>query len=67
MTNLRKSLSDSYKDNKTLAPRRIKRETESFSTARMNTDSSCELKLITELGRSLLFTVPPKKVALRVA
>ena len=50
-----------------LAPKRVKRETESFSTARMNTDSSRELKFITELGRSLLVTVHPKKVALRVA
>ncbi len=33
----------------------------------MNTDSSRELKFITELGRSLLFTVHPKKAALRVA
>ena len=50
-----------------LAPRRVKRERESFSTAGMNTDSSRELKFITELGRSLLVTVHPKKVALRVA
>ncbi|MDQ3322755.1 MAG: hypothetical protein M3525_10070 [Acidobacteriota bacterium] len=32
-----------------------------------NSESSRELKFITELGRSLLFTVHPKKVALRVA
>ena len=30
-------------------------------------DSSSELRFITELGRSLLFTVHPKKVASRVA
>ena len=50
-----------------LAPKRIARERESFSTARKNTDSSRELKFITELGRSLLITVHPKKVASRVA
>jgi two-component system NtrC family sensor kinase len=50
-----------------LAPKRAKRETESFPVAGKNTNSSRELKFITELGRSLLFTVHPKKVALRVA
>ncbi len=50
-----------------LAPKRVKRETESFSTRGKSADSSRELKFITELGRSLLFTVHPKKVALRVA
>jgi len=50
-----------------LAPKRIRSEPETSLTARKNTDSSRELKFITELGRSLLFTVHPKKVALRVA
>lgn len=50
-----------------LAPKRARRETESFSAERRNADSSRELKFITELGRSLLFTVHPKKVAGRVA
>ncbi|MCY7377629.1 MAG: PAS domain-containing protein, partial [Pyrinomonadaceae bacterium] len=50
-----------------LAPKRAKRETESFSAPRESADSSRELKFITELGRSLLFTVHPKKVAGRVA
>ncbi len=38
-----------------------------FNSNGKNTDSSRELKFITELGRSLLFAVHPKKVALRVA
>ncbi len=50
-----------------LAPKRAKHGTESFPARRKNADSSRELKFITELGRSLLFTVHPKKVALRVA
>ena len=50
-----------------LASKRVKSETESSSFSRNNTNSSKELKFITELGRSLLFTVHPKKVALRVA
>jgi two-component system NtrC family sensor kinase len=50
-----------------LAPKRAKHGTESFSASRKTADSSRELKFITELGRSLLFTVHPKKVALRVA
>jgi len=50
-----------------LASKRVKSETESSSFSRNNTNSSTELKFITELGRSLLFTVHPKKVALRVA
>ncbi|MET0752404.1 MAG: ATP-binding protein, partial [Pyrinomonadaceae bacterium] len=40
---------------------------ETFSSERKNSDSSRELKFITELGRSLLFTVHPKKVVSRVA
>jgi two-component system NtrC family sensor kinase len=50
-----------------LAAKRTKRETESRSSARKNTDSSRELKFINELGRSLLFMVHPKKVAACVA
>ena len=50
-----------------LAAKRTGRETETHSSARKNTDSSRELKFITELGRSLLFMVHPKKVASRVA
>lgn len=38
-----------------------------FSLTQRENDVSSELKFITELGRSLLFTVHPKKVALRVA
>ncbi|MGI8638701.1 MAG: two-component system sensor histidine kinase NtrB [Pyrinomonadaceae bacterium] len=50
-----------------LAPKRIKRQPEAYSPLRKNTESVSGLKFITELGRSLLFTVHPKKVALRVA
>ena len=50
-----------------LAPKQARREPESFSAQRKNDDSSRELKFIAELGRSLLFTVHPKKVAGRVA
>ena len=50
-----------------LTPKRITSESETYFPARKNTDSSRELKFITELGRSLLFTVHPKKVASRVA
>lgn len=50
-----------------LAPKRATHATESFSERRRTADSSRGLKFITELGRSLLFTVHPKKVALRVA
>jgi two-component system NtrC family sensor kinase len=50
-----------------LASKRVESETELFSTNRNNKNSSRELKFIAELGRSLLFTVHPKKVALRVA
>ncbi len=50
-----------------LAPKRIRSERETSLTTRKNTDSSRELKFITELGRGLLVTVHPKKVALRVA
>lgn len=50
-----------------LASKRSKSETESSALSRDNRNSSRELKFITELGRSLLFTVHPKKVASRVA
>lgn len=51
-----------------LAPRPVRSGREPALTARINTESSSrELKFITELGRSLLVTVHPKKVALRVA
>ena len=43
-----------------LAPRTVRNYLNS-------SESSCELKFITELGRSLLGTVHPKRVALRVA
>lgn len=50
-----------------LTPKRIISESETYFPARKNTNSAGELKFITELGRSLLFTVHPKKVASRVA
>jgi hypothetical protein len=50
-----------------LAPKRVKSEINSSSFSRTNKNSSPELKFIAELGRSLLFTAHPKKVALRVA
>ena len=40
---------------------------EAFSSELKDSNSSRELKFITELGRSLLFTVHPKKVVSRVA
>ncbi len=50
-----------------LAPNHIKNDAESFASAGKNSNSSGELKFITELGRSLLFTVHPKKTVSRVA
>jgi two-component system NtrC family sensor kinase len=50
-----------------LAPKPVRSVRESSSATRNKADSSRELKFITELGRSLLVTVHPKKVALRVA
>jgi two-component system, NtrC family, sensor kinase len=50
-----------------LAPKSIKCTEESFSSEWKDSDSSRELKFITELGRSLLFTVHPKKSVARVA
>ncbi len=56
------------------APKRIKIKSETYSSADSGTrnsaaslESSREMKFIAELGRSLLFTVHPKKVALRVS
>ena len=50
-----------------LAPKTIKSASKSFSVGRKETDALSNLKFITELGRSLLVTVHPKKVASRVA
>jgi two-component system, NtrC family, sensor kinase len=50
-----------------LAPKQIKKASKSFSALTKETDASSELKFITDLGRSLLVTVHPKKVASRVA
>ena len=50
-----------------LASKRVKSEAERSSFNRNTKNSSLEIKFIAELGRSLLFTVHPKKVALRVA
>jgi two-component system NtrC family sensor kinase len=50
-----------------LAPKQMKKVSNSFSARIKETDASSELKFITELGRSLLVTVHPKKVASRVA
>lgn len=50
------------------APKRADRSTESFSAPKKSAATSLrELKFITELGRSLLITVHPKKVSGRVA
>ncbi|HEY0428773.1 MAG TPA: ATP-binding protein [Pyrinomonadaceae bacterium] len=50
-----------------LASKTIKCSEDVFAFERKNADSSRELKFITELGRSLLFTVHPKKAVSRVA
>jgi two-component system NtrC family sensor kinase len=50
-----------------LSLKSIKNSAESFSSFEKNSNSSRELKFITELGRSLLFTVHPKKVVSRVS
>lgn len=50
-----------------LSPKPINKASKSFSLTTRETDASSELKFITELGRSLLVTVHPKKVASRVA
>ncbi len=50
-----------------LAPKRTKSRTDISFSVKQTSNPASELKFITELGRSLLFTVHPKKVALRVA
>ena len=50
-----------------LSPKPINKASKSFSLITREPDASSELKFITELGRSLLVTVHPKKVASRVA
>ena len=50
-----------------LSPKPINKASKSFSLTTREPDASSELKFITELGRSLLVTVHPKKVASRVA
>jgi len=50
-----------------LALKPVKRDEEMISSDGKSSNSSRELKFITELGRSLLFTVHPKKVVSRVA
>jgi two-component system, NtrC family, sensor kinase len=50
-----------------LAAKQISRKTSVFSSKKGSINTSPELKFITELGRNLLFTVHPKKVASRVA
>ena len=45
----------------------LQTNTQVFSPQLKKNETSSELKFITELGRSLLFTVHPKKVASRVA
>ena len=50
-----------------LSPKAQRKETRPMNAARADSDLSDELKIISDLGRSLLFTVHPKKVASRVA
>ena len=50
-----------------LSPKPINKASKSFSFTTKDPDASAELKFITDLGRSLLVTVHPKKVASRVA
>lgn len=50
-----------------LAAKETREKPIGFSSKQKNINSSLELKFITELGRHLLFTVHPKKVAYRVA
>lgn len=50
-----------------LSPRLAKKKPDAFAPSQAAPDSSLELKFIAELGRSLLFTFHPKKVASRVA
>jgi two-component system, NtrC family, sensor kinase len=48
-------------------PSAAKKPVRTFSPSRGGTDDFSELRFISDLGRSLLFTVHPKKVASRVA
>jgi two-component system NtrC family sensor kinase len=50
-----------------LTPKTAKRQSRSYSVNKNDPDPSADLKFITDLGRSLLVTVHPKKVAARVA
>ncbi len=50
-----------------LTPKTAKRQSRSYSVHENDSDGANDLRIITELGRSLLFTVHPKKVAARVA
>lgn len=50
-----------------LTPKPIKKAAKSLSAARTGDEGARHLKFITELGRRLLFSVHPKKVAARVA
>lgn len=50
-----------------LTPKPQKRALKPFAIMQKETNASAELKFITELGRSLSFTVHPKKVASRIA
>jgi two-component system, NtrC family, sensor kinase len=49
------------------APSTAKKNIRTFSSVGESNDSATDLKFIAELGRRLLFTVHPKKVASRVA
>lgn len=53
--------------NKMLAANKTTGKTTAFSRRRKNANPSPELKFIAELGRRLLFTIHPKKVARSVA
>src|SRR5688572_5112763 len=48
-------------------PTAVKKQAKLSSLSGDATDASAELRFISDLGRSLLFTVHPKKVASRVA
>ena len=50
-----------------LVPQKINHDAKSFVSVGNSSNSSHELKFITDLGRSLLFMVHPKKVVSRVA
>lgn len=49
------------------APLQVRTKANEFSPSIRKRENAAELKFITELGRSLLFTVHPKKVAEKVA